>query len=279
VDGRGGRRAPVPRRDRHLLPGHDEKVLTGTDWNDYLILLGGPFAAGVLAKLTVVTKVENGQIQKTLTSAASGSALSPMASAASLAATSPPTDPGARAASPQAGNAITNDAGELDLVDTQYLVFNFVALIYVFGVFVSRIVDQAEKDNAIKFSLPHVPAVLLGLTSAAAATYVGNKAALKDPPLISTLNPVSPQANNLVEILGVNLLPSGSEQTITQVLVKQVTATALGTGSSFVLPAQAATATKVTFTMPSSIPSGDDVDLQVITTANVATPAYRAKVA
>lgn len=243
---------------------HDEGVLDNTDWNDYLILLGGPFAAGVLAKFVVATKVDEGTLQKTIL---------PTADAAAVGAELP-VSPGA---APRVADTVTNDAGELDLVDCQYLIFNFVALLYVFGTFISRIIDENVTKTADKYSLPEVPAVLLGLTSAAAATYIANKAALKNPPLIASLNPMPPVSGQRVDILGTNLVPPGSDQATvaytTLVIVQGENATA----AHSVLPAEAATPTRVTFTMPTAH-GGTSVDIQVITTANVGTPRYRTNV-
>jgi hypothetical protein len=245
--------------------GHDDGVLENTDWNDYLILLGGPFAAGVLAKFAVVTKIGEGTLQKTVLPTASGDV--------AASATAPVTD-----AAPAAADAVTNDAGELDLVDCQYLIFNVVALLYVFGTFVSRIIDKSVTDVSIKYSLPAVPAVLLGLTSAAAATYVANKAALKNPPLISTLNPTPPVSGKPVDISGVNLVPGGSDQAtvadLTLVIVRGVDPST----TQSVLPVTNPTPTRVTCTMPPGL-GGTSVDIQVITTANVATPPFRTSVA
>jgi hypothetical protein len=75
-------------------------VLPDERFNEYLVLLGGPFAAGVLAKAAVTWKTENGQLQKSI---------APQASASQI---------------------VQDDNGNPSLVDAQYLLFNVVALGY-----------------------------------------------------------------------------------------------------------------------------------------------------
>jgi hypothetical protein len=71
-----------------------------------------------------------------------------------------------QAGSPSPGDLVNDDAGNTDLGDLQYVLFNLVALVYVVGsVYVSPL-----------HGLPKIPDVLLGLTSVSAAGYVGKKA-------------------------------------------------------------------------------------------------------
>jgi hypothetical protein len=70
-------------------------------WSVYLVLLGGPFAALVLAKLTTSTKADNGTINKTT---APMSTLDPVTGL---------------------GQVLGDDAGSPDLGDTQYFVFTW----------------------------------------------------------------------------------------------------------------------------------------------------------
>jgi hypothetical protein len=67
---------------------------------------------------------------------------------------------------PSARDLISNDSGGVDLGDLQYVLFNAAALFYV----ISTLLHAPLKG------LPHIPDVLLGLTSVAAAGYVGKKA-------------------------------------------------------------------------------------------------------
>jgi hypothetical protein len=237
--------------------GHDADVFTKTGWTDYLVLLGGPFAAGVLAQFTVTTKVDSGTLQKAPTVAAAADAVA----GAAL----PP------AGAPKALDVIANDAGELDLVDSQYFIFNLVAFIYVAGLFISQIIDKQVTDIGVKYALPSVPSVLLGLTSISAATYVANKAAVKNAPLISSVSPQPVVAGQNVDILGVNLVPLGADPATVPRSTSVVIHDVANAASDTVLAPISASATKVTFPMP-VLYRGNAVTLQVITTSNVATP-------
>jgi hypothetical protein len=209
----------------------------GGDWNDYFLLLGGPFAAAVAAKGIVVKKLQDNPGMKTVTAAAApgalglrepnstagptvaghvapaaatepaplaatGSATGPAASAtppsserggesADAAATStstsasssapPPGGPSTGGSGPSARDLVTSDEGNADLIDTQYVVFSLVAMIYVIGTFAAEVVRHVQAGptgltESGALHLPDIPSALLGLTSAAALTYVGNKA-------------------------------------------------------------------------------------------------------
>jgi hypothetical protein len=111
----------------------------------YALLFGGPLAAAILAKTIVGKQTDEAGGERT------------------------------HAASPQLRNLIANDEGETDLGDLQYVLFNMVAL-----VFVLTTVLLHEPANG----LPHIPDVLLGLTSVSATGYVGKK--LLPPPAGAT---------------------------------------------------------------------------------------------
>jgi hypothetical protein len=136
----------------------------GGDWNPYLLLLGGPFASAVAAKAITVGNITTKSSAKTATTAASGTA-APTATTVTT--------------SPQLSDLVTNDAGDSDLIDTQYMIFTLVAVVYFVGSFISNVLDYANQTKKLPVSgvgLPPIPAALLGLTSLAALTYVGNKA-------------------------------------------------------------------------------------------------------
>jgi hypothetical protein len=78
--------------------------------SEYLILLGGPFAAAVAAKAITTAKVEDGKLPKA----------------------DPDEAPGSVEGFKQ---VFSDDAGDGDLVDTQYFLFNLVALAYLVGSF------------------------------------------------------------------------------------------------------------------------------------------------
>ena len=84
-----------------LVPGTDlDELLPPENWEQYLVLLGGPFAAAILVKGIVTYKLANGTLQKTESSNA------------------------------ELRQVATNDGGGSDIVDTQYLLFNLVAQVY-----------------------------------------------------------------------------------------------------------------------------------------------------
>lgn len=102
----------------------------------YAVLFGGPLGAAIAAKGIVTQQVSNNPSAKS------------------------------QAGSPSPGDLVNDDAGNTDLGDLQYVLFNLVALVYVVGsVYVSPL-----------HGLPKIPDVLLGLTSVSAAGYVGKKA-------------------------------------------------------------------------------------------------------
>lgn len=99
-----------------------KNVFDPTNWNDYLILIGGPFAAAVLAKFAVVNQLASGVLAKSaLPGAANPSAIGGQAS------------PGTKSG---LASIVANDSGGLDLVDSQYFLFNIVAFAYAAGVFI-----------------------------------------------------------------------------------------------------------------------------------------------
>ncbi|HEY3830980.1 MAG TPA: IPT/TIG domain-containing protein [Acidimicrobiia bacterium] len=136
-------------------------------WASYLILLGGPFANLAIAKGMVTSKVSNGTLQKTV------------------------ADDGTVALR----HAITDDNGDIDLVDTQYLLFNLVAITYV-------IIGLATQN-----SLPVIPPLLLALTGTSAAAYTLNKALDQNAPTVNSIVPSSARAGDTVVINGSNFMP------------------------------------------------------------------------
>jgi hypothetical protein len=138
---------------------------------EYLILLGGPFAAAIASKAIVAGRVEDGTLTKPEpTTEATG------------------TD--------RVGEAFSDDHGNTDLVDTQYLLFNFLAILYVIGGYIA---DPSE-------GVPSIPALLVGLTSVSAATYVSNKAVQRNVPVLTGVVPAKGTEGDPVRVFGQNLL-------------------------------------------------------------------------
>jgi hypothetical protein len=151
---------------------------------EYLILIGGPFAAAVASRGIVGTKVQNGTLTKT----------------------EGDEDAGART---RLSEAVSDDQGNTNLVDTQYFLFNVVALVFVLGGFIT---DPSA-------GLPSIPGILVGLTSVSAATYVSNKAVQDSTPVLTAVIPAKAARGDAVRILGKNLLVPAGEDSFHEVFV------------------------------------------------------------
>ena len=140
----------------------------------YLILLGGPFAAAAAARATVSAKVAEGSQQKTT------------------------------AAETSIRDIVSNDAGVADLADTQFFLFNVLALVFFFAAFLSS-----------PTKLPDLPPGLVALTSVSALAYATNKAIARNAPVITAVSkatgagPIRP--GDIVVIRGTNFVPPGAE--------------------------------------------------------------------
>ncbi|MDX6229971.1 MAG: hypothetical protein QOI76_3361 [Frankiales bacterium] len=209
----------------------DGKDLFGGDWNSYFLLLGGPFASAVLAKGIVVASVNNDPSAKSSTTAQSGTA------AVSTTQTT---------AAPSGADLVSNDAGETDLVDSQYVIFSLVAVTFFVGALVTNVVRFGASPDAPAVALPSIPSALLGLTSLAALTYVGNKAVSTQGLRVVKLAP-NPVANGqLVTITLVNL-PSTATVLNTYVVCHD------GAGTVTQIAPVTVTAGTVTFHAPTAI--------------------------
>jgi len=209
---------------RHIF-GHQplRYVLPQDTWGQYLIVLGGPFAAAVLAKGIVTYQVSNGTLTKTTVTPDSATI----------------------------NQVLQNDANQTSLVDSQYFLFNLVAIVYF-------LVQIARKPV-----LPTMPAVLLAVTSGAAALYVGNKAVSSNKPVISSVVPRTVRVGDLLTITGSNILGDG---TPSQVQVEMV-----GFGP---LTVQGdATDSQVKATLPSGAPTGQQ-NLYVVSGAGNSSDPY-----
>jgi hypothetical protein len=100
--------------------------------------------------------------------------------------------PGTGASLPQ---LVQNDAGDTDLGDFQYVLFNLVAMVYFLGTII-------ESPTA---GFPHIPDVLLGLTSVSAAGYVAKKALPTAAPTAALVTKKA-AVETVVRITGTGLL-------------------------------------------------------------------------
>jgi hypothetical protein len=137
----------------------------------YLVFLGGPFAAAVLAKGIVSSAVDSGVVQKSA------------------------------ADKPRLADAFSDDDGNTDLVDTQYILFNLL----VAGIVVAQFV------HAPRTGTPPIPDFLAILTGGAAATYVANKGVspATPKPAIDRVVPPTARVGANIRIVGSHLLAQG----------------------------------------------------------------------
>lgn len=181
----------------------------GGNWDAYFLLLGGPFAAAVLAKGITVRNLGVSADAKSSTDARSGTAL-PTAVKGS--------------GTPSAADLLSNDTGDGDLVDTQYFVFSLVAIFYFVGALVQHLVMYANSSAAF-IGLPDIPSALLGLTSLASLTYVGNKAVQNQGLRAVSMDPNPVVHGDTVTVTLVNL-PDTATQANTWVVIGDSTGTA-----------------------------------------------------
>lgn len=187
-------------------------------WDDYLILIGLPATTAAIAKGITIGKIADGALQKT------------------------------QAGSTSPADIATDDRGQPDLVDVQYLLFNLIAFLYV-------AVHFAKQGILVE-----VPGVLLGLTSAAAGTYVLNKTLQNNKPVIVSISPTVITPDMDIRIRGRNLFPPGAGDTVS-VDIGGIRTTGQRNGED------------VTVVAPAEI-SDADAAVIVTTEANVATEKY-----
>lgn len=133
---------------------------------EYLLALGGPYAAAVLAKYAAVS--------------------------ASKSEGKPAEVPG----NAGLGQLFANDAGEADLGDFQYVLFNTIALTWVIVTFVGQLHD----------GLPNIPPVLAGLALTSTGAYSVKKLLAGVPPTLTHAHPPEALADGDVQVWGKNLV-------------------------------------------------------------------------
>jgi hypothetical protein len=181
--------------------------------DEYLVLLGGPFVALISAKAIVSALTDSGTVVK------------PAA----------PDDTPATISS-RVREAFSDDSGNTDLVDTQYLIFGSLALIVFIVTFIR------ETDGG----LPQLPTFLVALAGAGATTYVAKKATLSDSkPTLDHVVPdtVKPTPEATVTLFGQNLWsvsvagksrepdPNPTKGETAQVLIGQLAAVTIARGA------------------------------------------------
>jgi len=193
---------------------------TGSNWDAYLLLLGGPFASAVLAKGIVSYQTQQDPASKSGTSAAAGTANKMSTSVAGQ---------------PSATDIVNGDSGTPSVVDIQYSIFSLVATLYFAGRFVFNLDKYAAGVASASHPtfLPQIPSALLGLTSLAALTYVGNKAVQTQGLRLVSFSPSPAPPNNSVRATLVNL-PTTATRENTAVLTTDAAGTTESTGPTAV---------------------------------------------
>ena len=185
----------------YLKPG--QAFRTGSNWDAYLLLLGGPFASAVIAKGIVSYQTQQDPTSKSGTSATAGTA-NTMSTTVT-------------AAQPSATDIVNGDSGTPSLVDTQYSIFSLIAILYFAGLFIANLDKYAAGAvSADKAQwLPQIPSALLGLTSLAALTYVGNKAVQTQGLRVVSFSPNPVRVNSTVVATLVNLSATATQANTT----------------------------------------------------------------
>jgi hypothetical protein len=207
--------------------GHAEgfNALTTQGLNaQYAVLIGGPLGAAILAKGIVSSQVGSGSVAK-----------------------------------PKAGNAtpgqlVQNDAGDADLGDVQYLLFNVVALVFFYG----------QLLRAPQAGMPTIPDVLLGLTSVSAVGFVGKKT-LVGPGAIANVQPLAGKVGDAITIATAGIIQAADDlpgvtvtfgkSTVSPGSMTAATTTSLGVLIRTRVPPEAAGEVDVSVSVPTGKPS------------------------
>jgi hypothetical protein len=214
----------------YLQPG--QAFQGGSSWDAYLLLLGGPFAAAVIAKGIVSYQTQNDPTAKSGTLATAGTANAMTA---------------VTAVQPTATDILNGDSGAPSLVDTQYSIFSLIAVLYFAGLFIANLdkfaAGAVSAGNAQW--LPSIPSALLGLTSLSAMTYVVNKAVQTQGLRIVSFSPNPAPPDTPVQARLVNL-PNTATLATTTIWVRNADGNTESIGAVKVDP----TSNTVDFTSP-----------------------------
>ena len=196
---------------------------------NYLVLLGAPFATLAGSAFIVNRQVGNGD---RLEVSSTGPA--------------------------QFTDALSDDDGSADLVDSQYLVFTGVLLFYFFTSFLPK-----------PSTLPALPWGLVGLTGVSAGTYLLNKSVAMNGLTIIGLESSSVKAGGSDRVLGQHFLPEGSAG------LPHGGVSVMIDGTSG--PVAKVTDSELVFSVPASL-APDTYNVQVTTAANVTASAGTLKI-
>lgn len=139
-------------------------VLTKTGLRgEYLLFLGGPYAAAVIAKYKAQSSTDR-------TAAPVG------------------------AANPK--QLVTDDSGDIDLGDFQYVLFNALALAFYLGSLIPH----------LQQGMPKLPSLLTGLALTSAGGYTAKQLVAQATPTLLSLLPSDAPRGSAVEVWGDNLI-------------------------------------------------------------------------
>jgi hypothetical protein len=130
---------------------------------EYLLLLGGPFAAAVLAKYATSRQAES--------------------------------KPDGAVGESSAGQLVTDDSGDTDLGDFQYVVFNVIGMAYFLSQFIGELAS----------GFPDLPPTLTGLMLISTGGYAAKKLLAQEAPTLISVVPVGAIQGGTADIFGMNL--------------------------------------------------------------------------
>lgn len=121
---------------------------------------------------------------------------------------------------PSATDIVNGDSDSPSLVDTQYTIFSLIAILYFAGRFIANLDKYAAGAVTAAKSVwfPQIPSALLGLTSLAALTYVGNKAVQTQGLRVVSFSPNPTPPDSSVRATLVNL-PATATQANSSILI------------------------------------------------------------
>ena len=135
----------------------------------YVVLLGSAFAAALAARAIVGGRTGNGSLQK-------------------VPSTTRPTPL----------DIVTDDDGNVDLVDLQFTLFNLIAATFVLTQFIPH-----------PYALPSIPGALATLIGVSASVYTGNKGVTTNPASLTDVLTPSVPAGDPATVVGKNLFVGG----------------------------------------------------------------------
>ena len=151
-----------------VWPGDQWKAALGNLYPTYFLFLGGPYASLILAKAITTYRTASGSLVKTL---GDGTA--------------------------RLSDLIADDSGRTDLFDSQYVLFNVLAMWFVLAAF----------THATLQGFPQIPNGLVLLTAGPAAVYLSNKLAGGTTPTISVVSPSRVTEGEVFSVRGTDLQP------------------------------------------------------------------------